>query len=73
MFKKAFVCGVVTVTVFNRSPRVLCKKIILEILGRECHNRILWPRILGELVLCLGCCACALNTQVNVKVTSVCP
>ena len=41
------------VTVFNRSPRVLCKKRILEILGRGCHNRILWPRVLRELVLCM--------------------
>ena len=67
------VCVVGRITVFNRSPRVLCKKMILEILGRGCHNRILWPRVLGELVLCFGCCACSLNTLVNVKVPSVCP
>ena len=61
------------VTVFKRSPRVLCRKRILEILGRGCHNRILWPRVTGKLVLCFVCCAWSLNTLVNVKVTSVCP
>ena len=61
------------VTVFKQSPRVLCMKRILEILGRGCHNGILWPHVTGKLVLCCGCCACSLNTRVNVKVTSVCP
>ena len=39
-------CG--WVTVLYRLPRVLCKKRILEILSRGCHNRKLWPRVLGS-------------------------
>ena len=60
------------VTVLKQLRRVLCRERILEILGRGCHNRILWPRVTGKLVLCFGCCAFSLNTLVNVKVTSVC-
>ena len=65
-------CVMGGVTVFKHSPRVLCMKGILEILGRGCHNRILWPRVTGKLVLCFVGCACSLNTLLNVKVTSVC-
>ena len=50
---KVSVCGVVGVTVCNRSPRVSCKKRVLEIPSRGCHTRILWPRVLGKLVLCM--------------------
>ena len=60
------------VTIFKQAPRVLCRERILEILGRGCHNRILWPRVIGKLVLCFVWCACSLNTLFNVKVTSVC-
>ena len=60
------------VSVFQQVPRVLCRERILEILGCGCHNRILWSRVTGKLVLCFVGCACSLNTLLNVKVTSVC-
>ena len=30
---------------FMGPPRVLCREEILYILGRGCHNRVLWPRV----------------------------
>ena len=60
------------VTVFKQSSRVLCKERILEILVHACHNRIIWPRVTGKLVLCFVGCGCSLNTLLNVKVISVC-
>ena len=53
------------VTVLKQLRRVLCRERILEILGRGCHNRILWPRVTGKFVLYFVGCACSLNTPLK--------